>query len=438
MYEPGTSGGPRVGDALVHVDQLGADLDAPAERAEYLCRVGDEVHEDLPELTRVTVNRGTTADAVRVHFDRGTDERRDHAQRVRDELVEIDVADARRSLPEIREHRATELRGALSGELDILERHRHGARALDLRDRVTRVGEDTGQHVVEVVCDPPDEQADRLFLLATQGLLLQPACLRDVARDRERGHRGIADVDRIELDVQPPPGGLESSLERGLQPGVESRERGAHGRAIGLDEQLVEWSAYELDVAERAEVVHATVREHDLIVRTDLNDPVVGGLDKVTVPFVARHPWGVDAVVRAQRRDEEQCRIPTPRDLVECRCDGSRATPAVEAAVRDRPRHPTGRCREGGDRGEQIGVILGMNERLRRAGRPEVGDRHPGLALERAIHPHGLARRRPHEHEGIDAVGERREGSVDHMHHHPIEYRSSARTRAKGHGGRAD
>ena len=190
-----------------------------------------------------------------------------------------------------REELTRQVRGALRGDLDLLEVLVHGVLGLVAREQELAATEDHREHIVEVVRDAAGEAPDRLDLLHLAHLalalaqdLLRALALRDVAAHAgEPAHQAVLVDQRGTgplVGGQRAVGAAEAALELELLISETRRQRRAHRAAIVLSEEVDQRRAPELPRPQAGRVLEPPVPQAQAAATVQDVDDLGDGLDE--------------------------------------------------------------------------------------------------------------------------------------------------------------
>ena len=206
--------------------------DNAATFADGLGRIDDEVHDDLPKLRGIGLDRRDSVREVVFEHDLLADAYQQQVPHLFDQLLEIQGLDGKASAAAVGQELPAEIGGPPGGNLDALQAGaRRGERGHFGLGQVG-VAQNPGQQVVEVVRDTTREHAQTFQFLGVQHLLLQIALIRDIAANREHDRLAAQlegareDLHGANLSVAPPK--LEFQPVHVLALG----QRGVHGVAL--------------------------------------------------------------------------------------------------------------------------------------------------------------------------------------------------------------
>ena len=184
-YAPGRSPSLEAGEALVHPEPAGAELEPPAVR-ETVARAARHLQQHLLQLARVR------QDGLQVRLERGhhlhpaADDAADRAHGPADQAVEVQRAGRQDLAPAEGEQLAGQSGRAVGGLLDL----RHVAPRLGRERRVVQqqgdVAQDSGEQVVEVVGHAVRQLGEALGALQLPHPLLALPSVGDVLGDADQ------------------------------------------------------------------------------------------------------------------------------------------------------------------------------------------------------------------------------------------------------------
>ncbi|HNR98166.1 MAG TPA: hypothetical protein PKX48_04700 [Planctomycetota bacterium] len=127
------------------------------------------------DLPRIGLDGGKTGGEPVLDRRPPRDQDFEHADHVRDDLVEVERLDGEPAFPRVGEHLRVQIRGALGGRVGGMQVIVRGRAGREMSAAQIDVADDRRQEVVEVVSDPAREHAQALDSLGTFEVRLQAA-----------------------------------------------------------------------------------------------------------------------------------------------------------------------------------------------------------------------------------------------------------------------
>jgi hypothetical protein len=155
------------------VDQAARDTDQARALAQRFGGVDHQVHQHLPHLRGVSVDRRQVIGQVQTEGRAFADREPQQRRRLPRQLAHVERAHHEAALARVSEQLPTQIRGADGYGLDLIDVLDERARGWQLEPHQADVAQNSSQQIVEVVRDAPGEDAQALQLLRVEQLAFE-------------------------------------------------------------------------------------------------------------------------------------------------------------------------------------------------------------------------------------------------------------------------